>query len=273
MDHELTIIGAGNMAEAIVRGILQQKAIAPEQIVAADPSAPRRDLFINQLKIAAVESPAQAVTGSRIVLLSVKPQQMTAALASLTNTLSPQTLIVSIAAGVTTSTIAAALGQSHPWRIVRAMPNTPMLIGRGMVALCRGKNATAQDLSDARKLFEPAAQVIDVDESQMDAVTAVSGSGPAYVYFLIEQMIAAGTDLGLSPEQARHLSIQTAVGAAEMLAGSTDSPAELRRKVTSPNGTTHAAITHMESQHWPKITRDALQAAARRSKELSKTDS
>jgi pyrroline-5-carboxylate reductase len=187
----------------------------------------------------------------------------------LTNELSAQTLIVSIAAGVTTSAIAAALGDSHPWRIVRAMPNTPMLVGRGMVALCRGKNATARDLADARELFEPAAQVIDVDETQMDAVTAVSGSGPAYFYFLVEQMIAAGTELGLSPDQARQLSIQTAVGAAEMLAGASDTPAELRRKVTSPNGTTHAAITHMESNHWPQITREALKAAAKRSRELS----
>ncbi len=269
MTHELSIIGAGNMAEAIVRGLLRDQAIPPQQIIAADPSPQRRALFQEELGIQTVAAPADAVPGASLLLLSVKPQQMTQALAELAPALDPQTRLVSIAAGLPTSAIAAALPPANRWRIIRAMPNTPMLVGRGMVALCRGAHATKQDLADARKLFEPAAQVIDVTEQQMDAVTAVSGSGPAYVYFLVEQMIAAGVELGLSPDQARQLAIQTAAGAAEMLASSSDAPAELRRKVTSPGGTTHAAITHMESNHWPQITRDALQAAARRSRELA----
>jgi pyrroline-5-carboxylate reductase len=268
MNHELAIIGAGNMAEAIVRGILREKAMDAKAIVAADVSPQRRELSHKELGVAAVESAAQAVGECRMALLSVKPQQMGAALQALGGAISPQTLVISIAAGVTTAAIARGLGGNTPWRIVRAMPNTPMLVGEGMVALCRGEHATESDLADARKLFEPAAEVMDVEEKQMDAVTAVSGSGPAYFYFLVEQMIAAGVELGLSPQQSRQLAIQTAAGTAEMLVRASDSPAELRRKVTSPGGTTQAAITHMESENWPRITREALHAAARRSAEL-----
>jgi pyrroline-5-carboxylate reductase len=269
MNHELAIIGAGNMAEAIVRGILREKAIEAGAIVAADVSPQRRELFHKELGVAAVESAAQAVDGCRMALLSVKPQQMGLALQSLGGALDPQTLVISIAAGVTTVAIAKGLGENTPWRIIRAMPNTPMLVGKGMVALCRGEHATESDLADARKLFEPAAEVMDVHEKQMDAVTAVSGSGPAYFYFLVEQMIAAATELGLSPQQARQLAIQTAAGTAEMLVRASDSPAELRRKVTSPGGTTQAALTHLEAHDWPAITRNALHAAAKRSRELS----
>lgn len=270
MTHELAVIGAGNMAEAIVRGILTKKTLSPDRIIAADISPQRRDLFQRELGIPSIESPTLAVEGCRMILLSVKPQQMAAALASLSGVLNPQALVISIAAGITTAAIAQSLGGNNPWRIIRAMPNTPMLVGRGMVALCRGAHATQADLDEARKLFTPAADVIDVQESHMDAVTALSGSGPAYFYFLVEQMIAAGVALGLPADQADRLARQTAAGAAQMLTQSSDSPEELRRKVTSPGGTTHAAITHMQSHDWPQITRDALAAAARRSQELSK---
>src|SRR5581483_11686422 len=126
----------------------------------------------------------------------------------------------------------------------------------------------ADDLAAARKLFEAAATVVEVAEEQIDAVTALSGSGPAYFYFLVEQMIEAGVALGLSEEQARILASKTAAGAARMMLETADPPEELRRKVTTPNGTTHAAITHLEASGWPQITQDAVKAAARRSREL-----
>ena len=265
--HDLAVIGAGNMAEAIVRGILSAKVLEPGRIIAADVSPGRRQFFQEQLGVAAVQENTTAARGSRIVLLSVKPQQMETALRELQSSLVPDALIVSIAAGVGTGKIEAWLGGSQ-WKVVRAMPNTPMLVGAGMVALCRGTGAAAADLTTARKLFEAAAVVIEVEESQMDAVTAVSGSGPAYVFFLAEQMIRAGQTFGLTAEQARILSIQTIGGAAKMLAASDESPESLRRKVTSPNGTTQAAIEHMQSQHVGESIESAIGAAVRRSREL-----
>jgi pyrroline-5-carboxylate reductase len=269
MTHELAILGAGNMAEAIVRGLLSRKTFAPNQIIAADPSPQRRGYFTDALGVAAVEHNAQAAQHARIVLLSVKPQQAPEALGGLAPAISTDALLVSIMAGVTTAKIAHHLGGDKPWRIVRSMPNTPMLVGEGMVAIAPGAHANAHDLARAKTLFEAAASVIEVTEDKLDAVTAISGSGPAYFYFLVEQMIRAGVELGLTPEQAHTLATRTAAGTAKMMTTSTDAPAELRRKVTSPGGTTQAAIEHMVSNDWPRITVDALKAAAKRSAELS----
>jgi pyrroline-5-carboxylate reductase len=269
--HDLAIIGAGNMAEAIVRGILSARLFDPKRIVAADVSPQRQALFEQQFNVTTVQENTMAALGSRIVLLSVKPQQMESALRELLSSLSPAALIVSIAAGVGTAKIEGWLGEGR-WRVVRAMPNTPMLVGEGMVALCGGSAATDADLSTARQLFESAATVIEVEESQMDTVTAISGSGPAYIFFLAEQMIRAGESFGLSPDQARTLSIRTIAGAAKMLVAveksADESPQSLRRKVTSPGGTTQAAIEFMESQRVGESIQDAIGAAVRRGREL-----
>jgi pyrroline-5-carboxylate reductase len=268
MSYALGIIGAGNMAEAIARGVLRASVLAPTDIIAADVTPARRALFAGELKIKAIEDPSIVARESKTLLLSVKPQQMAAALATLAPAMDSNTLVVSNAAGISSSFIEKHLGGGKPWRVIRTMPNTPMLVGEGMVAMAAGSHASADDLAVARKLFEAAAKVIEVREEQIDAVTAVSGSGPAYFFFLVEQMIAAGVSLGLSPEQAHQLATQTALGAAKMLTTSKDSPAELRRKVTSPGGTTHAAITHMQSQHVDRAIIDALNTAAARGKEL-----
>jgi pyrroline-5-carboxylate reductase len=268
MTYELGILGAGNMAEAIARGVIGAQLLQPGQIIAADVSAERRDLFQNSLKIQAIDNNAEVVRQSRVILLSVKPQQMAEVLESVRPVLSEQTLIISIAAGISTGFIERNLGSKKKWRVIRTMPNTPMLVNEGMVAMAPGAHAGAADLTRAREIFASAADVIEVSENQIDAVTAVSGSGPAYFFFLVEQMIAAGVEMGLSPENARILAVKTALGAAKMLISSSDAPQELRRKVTSPNGTTHAAITHMESNNWTNITREAIHAAGRRSKEL-----
>ncbi len=205
-----------------------------------------------------------------MVLLSVKPQQMDAVLDRIGLVMHPDTLLISIAAGISTGHIAKILGGGRRWRVVRAMPNTPMLAGAGMVAIARGVHATEGDLFTARRLFESAAAVIEVPEEKIDAVTAVSGSGPAYFFYLVEQMIRAGVELGLTPDEARRLAAQTALGAAKMLTSGEESPEELRRKVTSPNGTTHAAITHLDSSGVGAAIVQAVHAAARRSRELGK---
>jgi pyrroline-5-carboxylate reductase len=267
---ELAIIGAGVMAEAIARGIISAKTIDPARIVAADVSAERRAFFESQLKIRAIENAGDAVAGAKIVVLSVKPYQMEEVLTVLAPKLSDSALLISIAAGIGSVFIEKSLGGTKRRRVVRAMPNTPMLLGAGMVAIAPGSVATKEDLATARKLFDSSAKVIEVTEDKIDAVTAISGSGPAYFFFLVEQMIAAGVEMGLTEDEAKTLAIQTAVGAAKMMSQSGEPPAKLRVRVTTPNGTTHAAISHMEKNGWPEATRDALKAAAARSGELGK---
>ena len=268
MTYELGIIGAGNMAEAIVRGVLRAGLLKPAQIIAADVAAPRRELFQSDLGIKAVDDNVAVAGASRHLLLSVKPQQIQGALAGIGAVMSLETRVISIMAGISTAYIEKHLGDSKPWRVIRTMPNTPMLVGEGMVGICPGAYASASDVTNARKLFEVAATVIDVTEDKIDAVTALSGSGPAYFFYFVEHMIRAGEALGLTAEQAKTLAIKTATGAAKMLAASPDSPLELRRKVTSPGGTTLAAITHLEEHHVGEIISGAINAAARRSKEL-----
>lgn len=266
--YQLGILGAGNMAEAIVRGVIRGGLLQPGQIIAADVSPQRRDLFAGELKVPAVQDNAQVASQSATLLLSVKPQHMAQVLEGIAPVARGDALIVSIAAGISTRFIESHLGGAHEWRVIRAMPNTPMLVGEGMVALSRGQHATADDAAAARTLFEAAAEVIEVPEDQLDAVTAVSGSGPAYFFYLVEQMILAATELGISPQHARQLSVKTALGAAKMLCASQQSPQELRRQVTSPGGTTQAAITHLENNRTGAAIIDAIKAACRRGKEL-----
>lgn len=270
MQNRLGFIGAGNMAEAIARGVLGAKLYRPAEMIAADVSPQRREVFADQLKIRSIEDAQGVVTQCRTVLLCVKPQHMAEMLASVRELVTEEHLVISIAAGISTKFIQEALKPGLKLRVVRAMPNTPMLVNKGMVAICPGAHATAEDMAEAKRIFAAAASVVEVREELMNAVTAVSGSGPAYFFYLVEQMERAGVEMGLTPQQAHQLVTQTARGAAEMLCTSTDSPEELRRKVTSPGGTTHAAITTMQERGMPAIVVDALKAACRRGAELGK---
>ncbi|HEX8322393.1 MAG TPA: pyrroline-5-carboxylate reductase [Tepidisphaeraceae bacterium] len=271
MTYDLAFLGAGNMAEAIARGLLGPGGVSPEKLAASDVSAERRAFFQNTLKIKSFEHNADAARDASAILLATKPQQVDAALAGLGTTMGEQTLVISIMAGVSTRTIETALGGGRPWRVVRTMPNTPVLVGQGAVALAPGQFATKADLAAARRFFEPAAVVIDTVEDKLDAVTALSGSGPAYVFYLIEQMTAAGVELGLTLEQSDLLAKQTVLGSATMAKTATEPPAELRRRVTSPNGTTQAAIEFMESAGVGTSIRGAIRAACERSIELGKS--
>jgi len=256
------------MAEAIVRGVLAAQVLRPWQIIAADPSVDRRELFATQLGINTVAANAEAAADADAVLLSVKPQQMSAVLDELKPALPPSALVISIAAGISTGFIQDRLGGRR--RVVRVMPNTPMLVGKGMAALSRGQFASEQDVAQVRRLLEAAAKVVEVEESKLDAVTAVSGSGPAYFFFLVEHMVSAGQQLGLSEQEAHTLAVTTALGAAQMLVESGQSPQELRTKVTSPGGTTQAAIQTLQARQVPEAILEALQRAAQRSRELGK---
>lgn len=268
-DSKFAILGAGNMAEAIARGLIRSHVFEPAQIIASDPSPHRREFLQRDLQIRTTDSNRDAATAATILLISVKPQHMAAALAGLGDAIDPlQILIISIAAGISIDFIRSQLGRDKPWRIVRAMPNTPMLVGAGATAIARGELATDDDLAVVRKLFESGSAVIELSEDKLHAVTAVSGSGPAYLFYLVEQMIRAGMENGLSESEATMLARQTAIGAGRMLESTDESAAELRRKVTSPGGTTTAAIERMSAGGFEATIADAIRAATNRAREL-----
>ncbi|MFA9477165.1 pyrroline-5-carboxylate reductase [Phycisphaerales bacterium AB-hyl4] len=260
----LAFVGAGNMAEAIARAAIDKGVLQPSQIVAADPSAERRDVFAG-LGMHAVETLGEAVAASEQVMLSVKPQTLAKVAGELSAVLTDDHIVISIMAGLRAAKIEQAIGRSL--RVVRVMPNTPMLVGQGMSAIATGEHARAGDDELTMKLFAAGGRAIRVDESQMDGITAVSGSGPAYVFYLAEAMEQAARDLGLG-EHAELLVAQTLQGAAKLLAESPDTAADLRRKVTSPGGTTEAAIKHLDEHSALDTIAAAVKAAAARSKEL-----
>jgi len=262
-------IGAGNMAEALIKGVINAGVYKPKHILINDIQADRLALLTRQYGVQTVANSAALANKVDILILSVKPQNMTEALQAIKGTVKHSTLIISIAAGIRVAKIACALGDIP---IIRVMPNTPALIGEGASALFA--NSKARPMMDgAMKIFSAVGRTVIVDnEDLFDAVTAVSGSGPAYFFLLMEEMIRAGHDLGLPAEIARILVLQTAKGAA-MLAAERDkfgeSPSELRRKVTSPGGTTEAALKVFTAREFGQIVEQALRAARDRSRELS----
>lgn len=264
--YELGILGCGNMAEAIVRGAIGAKFLASSSIVASDPMEARRGVLA-QMGIATAEGNEVPASCPRL-LLAVKPQKMAEALDGIAAGVPEGALVISIAAGVTTAAIDRRLGGRG--RIVRVMPNTPMLAGAGASALAAGPRATAADLAWAARLFGACGMTVEVDEPMIDAVTAVSGSGPAYFFYLVEAMMAAGEAEGLAPDIARRLAIQTCVGAGALMNASGESPAVLRARVTSPNGTTQRAIETLDAGGARELLVRAIRAAADRSRELGK---
>jgi pyrroline-5-carboxylate reductase len=265
--YRLGLIGAGNMAEAIVRGVLSAGLMTAAEIAAADPVPARRELFATALGVPCGEDNAAVAGDSETVLLAVKPQHVREVVGGLADRITERQRVVSIMAGVSTASLEALLPGVRA-RVVRVMPNLPMAVKAGMSALCGGRHATAEDLEIAAGLFRAAGDAVVVEERHMDAVTAMSGSGPAYFYYWTEAMIAAGTALGLTADQASRLAKNTALGAARMMLESPEPPEELRRRVTSPGGTTLAAVTSMNAGHVRDEIVKAVQAAARRSAEL-----
>lgn len=271
MTQKLGILGAGNMAEAIVRAVLGAGALKPDEIVASDPSPERRELFKRDLDVDVQKSAQGFAADVDVLLLAVKPQHLKSALEALSSTLRPTTLLVSIAAGITTEKLESwsAGGPPHEARrVVRTMPNTPLLVGRGIVAFCPGRYATAADVAAAKSLF-PGADLLDVEESQMDALTAISGSGPAYFFAFTEALAAAAEAHGFDKATAYRLAAGTFTGTAALLDQSAEDAAELRKRVTSPGGTTAAALGSFKQSDLRKIVQSAVAAAAARGSELS----
>lgn len=268
--HNLTIgfIGAGNMASSLIHGLLN-KGIAGEKIVAADVDQAKLNAFASSCGIVA-STAKELVEQADIVVLAVKPQVMKNVCVELADR-SSQPLFISVAAGVSLASLREWLGGSPA--IVRCMPNTPALVGKGATGLFANDavNATLRDA--AGQVLSAVGISVWVDqESDLDTVTAVSGSGPAYFFLFMEAMQEAAQKMGMSEELARLLVLQTAAGAAELAAQSDDSVAELRRKVTSPGGTTEQAILQFESGELRALVNKALKAARDKSVELSKND-
>jgi pyrroline-5-carboxylate reductase len=265
---ELGVIGAGNMAEGIVAAAVGTKLYAAERIIVSDVSAERCALFAKQFGVKIGESNRQVVAGARRVLLAVKPQNFANVSAEFADVVTPEHFLVSILAGVSTKKIESAFPKVKA-RVVRVMPNLPIKVGAGIAGVCAGAHATEQDLADVQALFDAGGSSVLVrDESLMDVVTAVAGSGPAYFYYFVEAIVAGASACGMPEADALKLAEHTCLGAARMMLETGEPPAELRRKVTSKGGTTQAALEHMAAQHVGDAIRDAVQAAFQRGREL-----
>lgn len=265
MSQRIAILGAGVMGETLLSAILSSGHPVGDIVISekrAERAAELRETYRVE-----VGDNAAAVTGADIVLLVVKPQDIAALLAEIAESVHPGATVVSLAAGVRIAAMESALPDGVA--VIRAMPNTPALVGEGMFGISPSSSCSSEQLDAVIRLLESGGKVVAVDESRQDAVTAVSGSGPAYVFYLAEAMIAGGIAEGLDPETARTLAAQTLVGSAKLLAESADSPEELRRRVTSPHGTTYAAITTFDEHGVKEGLIAGVAAAAARSAELS----
>ncbi|AWH32318.1 MULTISPECIES: pyrroline-5-carboxylate reductase [Stenotrophomonas] len=264
----ITFIGGGNMARSLIAGLIRQ-GTAPALIHVAEPVAELRQALADDFGVQTHDNAADAAAQGSVWLLAVKPQVLRGVCQSLQALAQQQQpLVVSIAAGITSTQLQRWLGGALP--VVRAMPNTPALLGAGVTGLFATAAVSAQQQAQADQVLASAGRTVWIDdEALMDSVTAVSGSGPAYVFLLAEAMEAAGIAQGLPAEAARTLVVQTLLGASRMLDEAGESPAELRRRVTSPNGTTQAAIESFQADGFERLVGKALRAAQQRGQELS----
>jgi pyrroline-5-carboxylate reductase len=264
MNERIAFIGGGNMASAIIGGLLKQ-GYAPEHIEVVEPFAEARQLLLDKFKITAHERPGDFLSGIDRVVWAVKPQTFKEA-ALQVRPHARNALHLSVAAGIPSASIARWLDSD---RVVRSMPNTPALIGMGITGLYARPGVSAGDRDWIEQVVATMGQFLWLErEEQLDAVTALSGSGPAYVFYFLEAMVTAGTEMGLSAEQAYKLALETFRGASALAHASTEAPEVLRQRVTSKGGTTHAAITSMEDSRMKALFGKALHAAERRAREL-----
>lgn len=264
-DFSVGFIGGGNMAEAIIKGLIAS-GVAPGNIMVAELVEQRRDVLQQEYGIQVTEDSAAVVAAHTHVVLAVKPQGVDKALRPVAECFSSSHCLISILAGVATARLEDLIdGQV---RVIRAMPNTPALIGAGAAGICLGRHATAEDEAFARQLFGAVGCVEVVTEAMLDAVTGVSGSGPAYAYMLIEAMAEGGVVQGLTRDAALNLAANTVAGAAQMVAQGQGHPAILREKVCSPGGTTARAVHTLERGNFRATVMDAVGASIARAREL-----
>lgn len=269
----IAFLGAGSMARAVLAGLLKPSVSVEGGIRTTNRTAAKADEMAGTEGVTAYateidpEANLKAVTGARIVVVAVKPVMVPALLTEIADALEPGTLVISVAAGVTIATFESLLPEAV--HVIRSMPNTPAIVGQAVTGLSAGTRSTAEDLDLARALFDTVGDVLVVPEGKLDALSTISGSGPAYVFYLIEQLTATAIDKGFTPEEAATMVNGTFLGASSLLAVSDKSPAELRRLVTSPNGTTERAVWELEKGGLKELFDTATDAALVRARELA----
>lgn len=269
----ITFLGAGSMAGAIISGLLTPDVVVEGGIRTTNRSAAKAAEFAASPAVKAFatendpEANRAAVRGAAIVVVAVKPAMVPDLLTEIADALEPGALVISVAAGVTIATFESLL-PSHV-AVIRSMPNTPAVVGRAVTGISAGTRSTEEQLALAVALFETVGSVLVIDEDKIDALSTISGSGPAYVFYLIEQLTATAVTKGFTPEQAALMVNDTFLGASELLAASGETPAELRRRVTSPKGTTERAVAVLEQAGLTAIFDEATDAALARARELA----
>ncbi len=265
---KLGVIGGGTMGSALIQGIIQTGLLKPEQILVLEADAVRGGALKERIGIGLADSVAGIAQANRVILVAVKPLHIAQVLADLNPHVTEAHLIISIAAGTSLQFMADLVSQA---RLVRVMPNTPARIGKGVSAYCLGRGTTPADRELIEAVLGCAGQTLQVTEDKIDAVTALSGSGPAYVCYFIDAMINAGVMLGLPRKDAQVLAVETVIGAAELLKTSGEHPQQLMNEVTSPGGTTAVALFELEKAGFAGTVMNAVQASAKRSAEIAKS--
>jgi len=266
LGKKIAFLGTGNMAEALVKGLLRAGTADASEIVCSEPRAERREEIAKRYGVRVIAENLAAAEEAQIVVLSVKPQSMDDLLEEIAPAIDHSKLVVSIAAGIPIAAIARKLGAGV--RIVRTMPNTPALVGAGATALARGAHATQADLEQARALFQAVGVAVLVEEHHLDAVTGLSGSGPAFLFLVIEALADGGVKVGLARPVAMALAAQTVLGSAKLVLETGEHPGRLKDQVTSPGGTAIAGIHALEAGGLRAALIAAVEAATRRSHEL-----
>lgn len=268
--QKLAFIGAGNMATALIKGLLESHVYTAQDLLAADCSEDALKRISGDFGMSCGSSNRDMVAKSDVVVLSVKPQVIPEVLTDLKTGLGPHHLVISIAAGIPLGMIQAVLQKEIP--LIRVMPNTPALVQQGVSALAAGPSATPAHMQTAKKIFDAVGDTVEVSEEMMDAVTSVSGSGPGYLFYMMECMVEAASAVGLETDIATRLVIQTVLGAGHLAKHSSYTLSQLREKVTSPGGTTEAGLQVLKDMHLNGIIQRAVDSACHRSRELGETD-
>lgn len=266
MEGTLAIIGTGRMGEALLRGLLHAGQITPDRVICTDSVEERRTTLTDTYGVRAIADNRAAIAAADVVLVALKPQVLLATLAAAADAFTVGHTVISVAAGISSTALEAAVGAGVP--VVRVMTNTPAQVDEAMSVLAAGTHAQERDLALAESLLAPVGRVRRMDETQLDAVTALAGSGPAYLFLVAEVMTEAGVLLGLARDVATELVVQTIMGSAKMLRDGDASAAQLREAVTSPGGTTIAALHVLERAGLRAAFLDAIDAARRRSEQL-----
>ena len=270
-DRTIGFLGGGNMAEALIRGLVQGGHVAAEQVMVSGPRQDRLDQLARAYGIRTTVDNRELARASHILVLAVKPQIVDRVLLEVAGVVPSGTLVISVCAGVDTATIERRLPGGA--RVIRSMPNTPALVGAGATAIAPGSHAESTDLDLARFVFEAVGITVNLDEAQLDAVTGLSGSGPAYIFLILEALADAGVKVGLSRRTAQKLAAQTVMGSAKMLLDTDGHPGQLKDMVTSPGGTAIAGLHTLEQGGLRTTLINAVESATLRSRELGRAGS